>query len=110
MSGFGGVKVGTPTLPALSEDRTVELKGWEKEEVETAEQRGIVGVQMDIREERLCQTERRKREREREGGAQYFLNSTSSGGVISTFLLPTSFQLVLRTVPPDSICRGKTPR
>lgn len=39
---------------------------------------------------------------------QYFLNSTSSGGLISTVLLPTSFQLVLRTVPPDSICSGNT--
>lgn len=109
MSGFGGVKVGTPTLPALSEDRTAQLKGWVKEEMETAERRGIVGVQIDKREVRLCQTERRNRER-LEGGAQYFLNSTSSGGVISTFLLPTSLQLVLRTVPPDSICRGKTQR
>lgn len=46
-------------------------------------------------------------DREREGGAQYFLNSTSSGGLISTVLLPTSVQLVLRTVPPDSICGGE---
>lgn len=41
------------------------------------------------------------------GGAQYFLNSASSGGLTSTFLLATSFQLVLRTVPPDSICTGR---
>ena len=52
----------------------------------------------------------RERKREREGGAQNFLNSTSSGGLISTFLLPTSFQLVLRTVPPDSICTGRRDR
>ena len=53
---------------------------------------------------------KREKERARERGAwraaQYFLNSASSGGLISTFLLPTSVQLVLRTVPPDSIWGG----
>lgn len=48
-----------------------------------------------------------KGKRKSKGGVQFFLNSTSSGGLTSTFLLPTSFQLVLRTVPLDSVCTGK---
>lgn len=35
---------------------------------------------------------------------QYCLCSKLSGGLTSTFRFPTSVQLVLRTVPPDSIC------
>lgn len=46
-------------------------------------------------------------EAESESVLQYFLNSMSSGGLISTVLFPSSVQLVLRTVPPDSIYRGR---
>lgn len=100
---FGGVKVGTLWLPALSENTraTARLRGREEEEVDghgdCRATRNPAGAQTDKCEERWRQRG------EREGGAQYFLNSTSFGGLISTFLLPTSFQLVLRTVPPDSM-------
>lgn len=38
---------------------------------------------------------------------QNFFHSESSGGLTSTFLFPTSIQFVLRTVPPDSICKNQ---
>ena len=41
------------------------------------------------------------------GRSQYshVLNSMPSGGLHSVFVFPMSFQLVLKTVPPDSCCR-----
>lgn len=35
----------------------------------------------------------------------HFFHSMPSGALTSTCLVPTSFQFVLRTVPPDSICQ-----
>lgn len=102
--------MGTLRLPALSENTRARARLTGREE-ETAERRGLplefrwTNVKKDDVEQRERKKTEKRRERKRKGGegAQYFLNSTSSGGLISTFLLPTSFQLVLRTVPPDSI-------